>query len=136
MRLLGQSFFLQKDFVRTKSIKSNKCTKNQPSKSTKSTKTPRQKHKDANKRISDFFLKKKNLFIKKRLGIALFIFFAYEKILHAPKAPKAQRRNQAKAQNDTSEQQGYGSPTTPIIVLLYMQTKTSFLGPFKKLFFE
>ena len=31
-------------------------------------------------------------------------FFFYEKILHAPKAPKAQRRNQAKAQNATSEQ--------------------------------
>ena len=26
------------------------------------------------------------------------LFFFYEKILHAPKAPKAQRRNQAKAQ--------------------------------------
>ena len=32
-------------------------------------------------------------------------------------APKAQRRNQAKAQNATSKQQGYGGPTTPIIVL-------------------
>ena len=32
------------------------------------------------------------------------LFFFYEKILHAPKAPKAQRRNQAKAQNATSEQ--------------------------------
>ena len=31
-------------------------------------------------------------------------FFFYKKILHAPKAPKAQRRNQAKAQNATSEQ--------------------------------
>ena len=29
--------------------------------------------------------------------------FFYEKILHTPKAPKAQRRNQAKAQNATSE---------------------------------
>ena len=41
---------------------------------------------------------------------SLFIYFFYEKILHAPKppkalkAPKAQRRNQAKAQNATSEQ--------------------------------
>ena len=33
-----------------------------------------------------------------------FFFFFYEKTLHAPKAPKAQRRNQAKAQNATSEQ--------------------------------
>ena len=74
MRLLGQSFFLQKDFVRTKSIKSNKCTKNQPSKSTKSTKTPRQKHKDANKRISDFFLKKKESFHKKK-GLELHSLF-------------------------------------------------------------
>ena len=38
------------------------------------------------------------------------LFFFYEKILHAPKAPKAlnapkaQRRNQAKAQNARSEQ--------------------------------
>ena len=31
-------------------------------------------------------------------------YFSYERILHAPKAPKAQRRNQAKAQNATSEQ--------------------------------
>ena len=30
--------------------------------------------------------------------------FFYEKILLAPKAPKAQTRNQAKAQNATSEQ--------------------------------
>ena len=48
--------------------------------------------------------------------------FFYEKILHAPKAPKApkaQRRNQAKAQNATSEQQGYGGPTTQIIILPY-----------------
>ena len=29
--------------------------------------------------------------------------FFYEKMLHTPKAPKAQRRNQAKAQNATSE---------------------------------
>ena len=35
---------------------------------------------------------------------SLFFYFFYEKILHAPKAPKAQRRNQAKAQNATSEQ--------------------------------
>ena len=41
---------------------------------------------------------------------SLFIYFFYEKILHAPKppkalkAPKAQRRNQAKAQNATSKQ--------------------------------
>ena len=33
-----------------------------------------------------------------------FFFFFYEKTLHAPKAPKAQRRNQAKAQNATSKQ--------------------------------
>ena len=33
-----------------------------------------------------------------------FFFFFYKKISHAPKAPKAQRRNQAKAQNATSEQ--------------------------------
>ena len=45
--------------------------------------------------------------------------FFYENILHAPKAPKAQRRNQAKAQNATSEQQGYGGPTTQIIILPY-----------------
>ena len=30
--------------------------------------------------------------------------FFYENILHAPEAPKAQRRNQVKAQNATSEQ--------------------------------
>ena len=30
--------------------------------------------------------------------------FFYEKILHAPKATKAQRHNQAKAQNATSKQ--------------------------------
>ena len=45
---------------------------------------------------------------------SLLFFFFYEKILHAPKAPKApentkkhqkaQRRNQAKAQNAISEQ--------------------------------
>ena len=29
--------------------------------------------------------------------------FFYEKMLHTPKAPKVQRRNQAKAQNATSE---------------------------------
>ena len=34
----------------------------------------------------------------------LNFFFFYEKILHTPKAPNAQRRNQAKAQNATSEQ--------------------------------
>ena len=33
----------------------------------------------------------------------LFIFF-YEKILHVPKAQKAQKRNQAKAQNARSKQ--------------------------------
>ena len=54
----------------------------------------------------------------------------------APKAPKAQRRSQAKAQNATSEQGWYGGLTTPIIVLLYIRTKTRFLGPFKKLLFE
>ena len=31
-------------------------------------------------------------------------FFFYEKILHSPKAPNAQRRSQVKGQNDTSEQ--------------------------------
>ena len=38
---------------------------------------------------------------------SLLIFFFYKKILHAPKVPKAQkaqRRNQAKAKNATSEQ--------------------------------
>ena len=30
--------------------------------------------------------------------------FFYEKISHAPKAPKAQRQNQAKAQSTTSNQ--------------------------------
>ena len=29
-----------------------------------------------------------------------YCFFFYEKTLHAPKAPKAQRRNQAKAKHD------------------------------------
>ena len=28
---------------------------------------------------------------------------------------------------------GYGGPTKPVIVLPYIRTKTSFLGPFKKL---
>ena len=32
-----------------------------------------------------------------------YCFSFYEKTLHAPKVPKAQRRNQAKAQNATSE---------------------------------
>ena len=32
------------------------------------------------------------------------LFFFYKKILHAPKAPKSQRRKQAKAQNATIEQ--------------------------------
>ena len=35
---------------------------------------------------------------------AVLNFFFYNNILHAPKAPKAQRRNQAKVQNATSEQ--------------------------------
>ena len=30
----------------------------------------------------------------------LLLFFLYQKILHSPKAPKAQKRNQAKAQNN------------------------------------
>ena len=34
----------------------------------------------------------------------LLLFFFYEKISYAPKAPKAQRHNQAKAQNAASEQ--------------------------------
>ena len=54
----------------------------------------------------------------------------------APKAPKAQRSSQAKAQNATSEQEGYGGLTTPRIVLPYIRIKTSFLGPFKELLFE
>ena len=35
---------------------------------------------------------------------AVLNFFFYNNILHAPKAQKAQRRNQAKVQNATSEQ--------------------------------
>ena len=35
---------------------------------------------------------------------AVLNFFFYNNILHAPKAPKAQRRNQAKVQNATSKQ--------------------------------
>ena len=34
----------------------------------------------------------------------LLLFFFYEKISYAPKAPKAQRHNQAKAQNAASKQ--------------------------------
>ena len=34
----------------------------------------------------------------------LFFLFFCKKILHAPKAPKAQKRNQAKAQNATRKQ--------------------------------
>ena len=63
-------------------------------------------------------------------SLLLLFFFFFTKILHAP---KAQRCNQVKAQNATSEQLGYGGPTKPIIVLSYIQTKTSFLGPFKNL---
>ena len=33
-----------------------------------------------------------------------FFYFFCKKILHAPKAPKAQKRNQAKAQNATRKQ--------------------------------
>ena len=32
--------------------------------------------------------------------------------------------------------QANSGPTTPIQILSYIQTKTGFLGPFKKLFFE
>ena len=38
------------------------------------------------------------------LGQFYTLYFFYEKILHSPKAPKARRRNQAKAQKATSEQ--------------------------------
>ena len=37
------------------------------------------------------------------LGQAVLNSFFYINILHAPKAPKARRRNQAKAQNATGE---------------------------------
>ena len=97
MRLLGQSFFLQKDFVRTKSIKSNKCTKNQPSKSTKSTKTPRQKHKDANKRISDFFLKKKESFHKKKAWNCTLYFFCLRKDFARTKSTKSAKTQPSKS---------------------------------------
>ena len=81
-----------------------------------------------------------NEVIRAVLNSLFIFFFFYEKILHAPKppkalkAPKAQRRNQAKAQNATSKQLRYGGPTTPIIVLPYIRTKNSFLGPFKSYF--
>ena len=39
-----------------------------------------------------------------RAVLNYFFFLRFLKILHAPKSPKAQRRNQAKAQNTTSEQ--------------------------------
>ena len=51
-----------------------------------------------------------NEVIRTVLNTLFIIFFFYQKILHAPKAPKAikapkaQRRNQAKAQNATIEQ--------------------------------
>ena len=51
-----------------------------------------------------------NEVIRTVLNTLFIFFFFYQKILHAPKAPKAlkapkaQRRNQAKAQNATSEQ--------------------------------
>ena len=38
-----------------------------------------------------------------------------------------------KAQNATSEQYKYGGPTKPVKVLSHIRTKTSLLGPFKKL---
>ena len=38
-----------------------------------------------------------------------------------------------KAQNATSEQYKYGGPTKPVKALPHIRTKTSLLGPFKKL---
>ena len=38
-----------------------------------------------------------------------------------------------KAQNATSKQQRCGGPTKPVKVLPYIRTKTSLLGPYKKL---
>ena len=44
--------------------------------------------------------------VLKSLFFSIYFFFCYKRILHAakaPKAPKAQRRNQAKAKNATSK---------------------------------
>ena len=49
------------------------------------------------------------------------------------KKHKKSTKKHKKAQNATNEQEGYGGPTKPVIVLLYIRTKTSLLGPFKKL---
>ena len=48
--VLNFFFFLQKDFARTKSTKNTKSTK-----ALKRTKKLRQKHKNSNERISDYF---------------------------------------------------------------------------------
>ena len=59
-------------------------------------------------------------------------FFFLRKYFAHTKSTKKHKKHK-KAENATSKQQGYGGPTKPVIVLPYIQTKTSLLGPFRKL---
>ena len=56
--------------------------------------------------------------------------FARTKSIKSTKNPKTQPNKSTKRYKQTV---GYDGPTKPVIVLPYIRTKTSFLGPFKKL---